>query len=221
MEFDRKAEAFDKEHSGEDGFVVIDGYLLFADGATRSLKSWQDLGFEYSDPPADKTGLATRQKRFWELRLSSLVAEFEHTRTRCENAAQMDAHRFGELKKQLKQLQTKVRSARSKLAHIEVKVRGYEARDVSLAWNAWKALQKALEEEAHMQLMFDDALLKNASAGELERRKKALEEAKLTTKVEMVGWNTFEPKEARSVVCRELDAQARQKRESELAEIEI
>ena len=219
--FDEQAREFDQEHSGDDGYEIVDGMMLFSDGAARSLKSWRDIGYEYSNPPSDKTDLVSKKKRFWELRLQNLVVEFEATRMRCQNMTASDGHRFRELKAQLEKLQKAVRSARSKLAHVTTVEKGYNNGDIQKVQLAWEMFEEALELEADAKQKYEEALSENASEKILKRLKDRYDKRKQLVQNRMEQWNSFQPQQARDIVSQQLDQEARMAREVELETIEI
>ena len=71
MNCDERVKKFDAEHGD---FVIINGRILFADGAMREVNPWGCL----QDPPADSFECAKRICRFCERKLQLAIEEFEH-----------------------------------------------------------------------------------------------------------------------------------------------
>jgi len=209
---------FDKAHEGEFGHVIENGWRLFADGATRSVKIWDRLGAQYRLPPEDPDEVTKLQRKFWEIRLQNLVKEHDDLRQCCERSAK-SGNRFKQRLEELKELRSTIRSARSKLSVLVVKERGYTTGDLDRAWTAWERFTRAIREEAECKAQYDSALLGTVAIGKLEKLKFQYDEAKKQTRTAMEKWNAFEPSQARSVVSAELDGRAAMEREHELASI--
>ncbi len=221
IENERQVEAFDQEHDHGDGRVVAGNRVFFSDGAQRSVGPFGLIGFEFGQPPSDPKALLGLQKQFWEIRLEALVEQFEDLHHRCKTLAKSDGARFRERMEELKGLQTQVRSARSKLAHLVTEEKGYCQADVQRAWETWQEFSEAAAEESRASEKFHSAMRGKSSAGVLEKLKRAYDEAKAASTRAMERWNNFTPTTARSLVCEQLDAEARQRREHELDEIEV
>lgn len=214
------AEEFHKSHSGQDGFVVCDGERLYSDGSRWCLENGGPLGPRFALPPADPANLRRLQLTFWGVRLENLVTEFTYLKG-STRAGIDDSARFGPGVQRLKELQTQIRSARSKLSHLMVVERGYTAADVERAWEVWKSFSHALSEESAARAKYQSALLGKSSAGILEKLKARFDQAKRASERAMEKWNSFEPPQARSIVNEELDERGRAERQSELERIEI
>ncbi|MBM4093981.1 MAG: hypothetical protein FJ276_31930 [Planctomycetes bacterium] len=209
---------FDKAHEGEFGHVIENGWRLFADGATRSVKIWDRLGAQYRLPPEDPDEVTKLQRKFWEIRLQNLVKEHDDVRQCCERSARSGTG-FRQRLEELGVLQTKIRQARSKLTVLVVKERGYSTGDLDRAWGTWERFTRAIREEAECKAQYDSALLGTISIGKLEKLKVILDQAKKETREAMSRWNSFQPEQARHVVSQELDGRSRAEREAQLAEI--
>lgn len=221
-EQENKLAAFDKAHEGEDG-VVIDPsgvWVLYSDGARRSREAYGPLGQALVEPDRNEAERRRQQMLFWTIRLEQLVDAFTRTKTAAENTTQ-DEPRFRQNLERLKELQTAVRSARSKLSHLQTLERGYTSSDVERAWDVWQEFAQAIREESEARRKFENALLNKSSPGLLEKLKAKLDEAQRQAHRWMTRWNSFKPAEARDIVSEQLDTQRRQERESELAEIEV
>lgn len=217
---EQKTMEFDKAHEGDDLYICTqDGWVLYSDGARRSTKSWDTLGHEVAEPPTDPKELRRWQIVFWETRLQQLVAAFEDTKAHAAGAV-IDEARFAKRMQELKSLKSKVASARSKLSHLVTEQKGYTGADVQRAWDIWERFVVAVREESVAKQRYESALLGVSSPGKLERLKFAYDQAKAAATEAMERWNSFNP-QARSIVNEQLDANARQQRETELAQIEV
>jgi hypothetical protein len=219
-EQERLAVAFDEKHEGEFGHVITENNaaVLFADGAMRGTTNWDRLGYELHEPPTDPNKLTGLQKQFWTIRLQDLVNEFDQLRKQAERSAKSGS-RFKERLEELKALQNRVRSARSHLAHLAVKEKGFTSGDLERCWDTWEKFTQAIREESEVKRRFDNALLGSTAAGRLEKAKAEYDQAKERTRRRMEAWNSFDPPQARSVVSEELDERSRAERENELAAI--
>lgn len=218
---EKQVEEFDKLHGGDDGSVVVGGRVLFSDGARRSLKAFAGVGFEFAATPTDPKDLLHLQKTFWELKLEELVTQFEDLRNRCKTLAKTDGARFHERLAELKGLETKVRSARTKLSRIVTQERGFTQADVDRAWETWNEFSASCAAESHAKQKYESGLLGKSSAGVMEKLKAAYDQAKRHSERAMNAWNDLTPSEARAIVSEELDAERRRQRESELEQIEV
>ncbi|MBN1362560.1 MAG: hypothetical protein JW993_18325 [Sedimentisphaerales bacterium] len=217
---EERAGTFIQEHAGTDGDEISkDGiWRLFSDGTRISTVGYGALGNSIVTP-SDPKEIRRWQRQFWETRLESLVEEFETLKSRTSNVVG-DA-RFKPQLERLKELQTLVRSARSKLSHLVTQERGFVERDVERAWDCWRRFADAAEEEQQARQRYENALLKHAEAGTLEKLKAKFEEAKRHSLRAMERWNEFEPQVARGIVAEQLDAERRGQDERELDLIEI
>lgn len=220
-ELERTAVAFDEAHEGQDGFVLWEGWVLFSDGARRSQASFGSLGCQMAEPHPNEVERRRWQKKFWEVRLEDLVTRFEQTKTAATNNVASDPARFKVRVAELKQLETAVRQARSKLAHLTTQERGFTQADVSRAWEVWEAFSQAAREESDAKQKYESHLLGRSSPGVLEKLKYKFDVAKKRSARAMERWNGFTPVEARGVVAEQLDANHQAERYAELQEIEI
>jgi len=213
---------FDKAHESEDGYIVTeDGvWVVYGDGARRSRLPYGELGACTVEPPLDPKELRKWQIVFWETRLEQLVNQFEDLKARTRTITG-DGGRFDGQVATLKDLQSKVRSARSKLSHLTTQERGYTQADVDRAWDVWEQFAAATREESEACNKFNSAFLGKSSPGILEKLKARYDAAKQRSTRAMERWNSFEPAEARSIVNEQLDAQRRAEREHELEQIEV
>ena len=219
---EEKVLAFDQEHDHGDGSVTTEtGRVLFSDGAQRSVQPFGLIGFEFGQPPADPKRLLSLQKRFWTLRLAELVEKFEDLRHRCQTLAKSDGSRFQERLAELKALQTAVRSARSKLGHLVTQEKGFSQADISRAWECWQEFSEAAAAESAASAKYHNALQGRSSPGVLAKLKARYDQTKKQSERAMERWNSFEPEQARSIVSEQLDADHRQRQESELEQIEV
>lgn len=221
-ENENRLAAFDAAHEGEDGFVIDPSgtWVLYSDGARRSREAYDRLGNAIVEPDRNEAERRRWQMLFWQIRLEQLVAAFTRAKTAAENTTQ-DEPRFRQHLERAKELQTAVRSARSKLARLQTLERGYTASDIENAWGVWQEFAQAVREESEARRKYENALLGKSSPGILEKLKHKLDEAKRQAYRWMERWNSFTPAEARDIVSEELDTQRRHERESELAEIEV
>ena len=73
MDVKERVNAFDAKHGD---FVVVNGWILYEDGAMREVDFWGVL----KEPPVDVYQSAKLVHRFWELRLALAVEEFKVSR---------------------------------------------------------------------------------------------------------------------------------------------
>jgi hypothetical protein len=221
-QLEQEVQEFDKLHAGQDGSVKTqdDVWHLYSDGARRGAISFAELGPEFASPPTKPKELYAWQKTFWEIRLQNLVTEFEDLKGMARTSAG-DGSKFSERLEQLKTLQSKIRSARMKLTHLNILVKGYCQRDVERAWEVWQQFSEAAGEESRASAKLQAAMLSKSGSGLLEKLKRNLDQAKKQSQRAMERWNGFTPVEARAIVSEELDQQRRMERESELSKIEV
>jgi len=221
-ENENRLAAFDAAHEGEDGFVIDPSgvWVLYSDGARRSREAYDRLGNAIVEPDRIEAERRRWQMLFWTIRLDQLLDAFTKARTAAENTTG-DGPRFEQHLERAKELQTAVRSARSKLARLQTQERGYTASDVERAWDCWQEFSQAVREESEARRKYENALLGKSSPGILEKLKHKLDEAKRQAHRWMERWNSFTPAEARDIVSEELDTQRRHEREHALAEIEV
>lgn len=213
--------AFDREHHGEHGPVQWDEMLLFEDGARRSLVAYGPLGQTLTEPCPREDERREWIKRFWEVRLENLVETFETVKVAATNNVQSNPAGFARRVEQLKSLQSQIRQARSKLAHLTTQERGFTQADVSKAWDCWNAFAAASREESEASAKFQNAFLGKSSPGVLEKLKLRFDQAREKSARAMARWNDFTPVEARCVVAEQLDASHAAERYAELEQIEI
>lgn len=213
--------AFDREHHGEHGPVQWDEMLLFEDGARRSLVAYGPLGQTLTEPCPREDERRKWQQKFWEVRLEALVEQFETVKIAAQNNVQTNPAGFARRVEQLKALQTQIRQARSKLAHMATVSRGFTQADVSRAWDCWNAFAAASREESEASAKFQNAFQGKSTPGVLEKLKYKYDQAREKSARAMARWNDFTPVEARSVVAEQLDASHAAERYAELEQIEI
>lgn len=219
-EQEKAAVEFDQAHEGEDGHVISGNnyWVLFADGAKRSVNCWGVAGYQLTTFEPDSKEIRASQKEFWTIKLENLVNDFEQLKSQTRNT---NGGHFKQRVEQLKELQTAVRSARTKVSRLATLERGYTQADIQKAWECWQEFSEAAAAESITKQRYDGLLLGKSSPGVLEKAKSKHDEAKRRASRAMERWNSFTPEQARSIVAEELDQQARAEREHELSEIEV
>ncbi|MDX9863123.1 MAG: hypothetical protein RBS99_19620 [Rhodospirillales bacterium] len=212
---------FDEEHAGDDGHQVTpDGlWVFFSDGCRRSIAVWGAAGHEMVTPQPGSKECRQWQKLFWETRLEALVADFENRKRWLKDIGDRACHEKEVAA--LRELQTQVRSARTKLSRLATQERGYTMADVERAWECWNEFSQAVAAESQCRQKYESLLLGRSSPGRLEKAKHAYDQAQRAATRAMERWNSFEPEEARSIVAQELDEQKRRERQEEIDAIEV
>ncbi len=213
--------AFDEQHEGSDGYVLTkdDIWVVFSDGCRRSIAVWGAAGHELVTPKPGSREARQWQTLFWETRLEALVTDFEKRKRWLRDIGDRACHE--KEVEALRELQTQVRSARSKLARLASEERGYTMADVERCWECWNEFSQAVAAESQCRQRYESLLLGRSSPGRLEKAKHAYDEAKKTSARLMEEWNDFTPEEARSIVTGELDEKRRRERQEEIDAIEV